>query len=55
MKEYIRTTHNFDNKTREWEFRGDKGQDKFGIWTSPSGAKVAWFKDSDGNLLSLTE
>ena len=30
-------------------------QDKLGIWTSPSGAKVVWFKDDDGNLLSLTE
>ena len=25
------------------------------IWTSPSGAKIAWFKDPDGNVLSLTE
>jgi predicted enzyme related to lactoylglutathione lyase len=25
------------------------------IWTSPSGARVAWFKDPDGNLLSITE
>lgn len=30
-------------------------QDDLGIWTSPSGAKVAWFKDPDENLLSLTE
>jgi len=30
-------------------------QDELGIWTSPSGAKVVWFKDTDGNLLSLTE
>jgi catechol 2,3-dioxygenase-like lactoylglutathione lyase family enzyme len=30
-------------------------QDALGIWTSPSGAKVAWFKDPDGNVLSLTE
>ncbi len=30
-------------------------QDDLGIWTSPSKAKVAWFKDPDGNLLSLTE
>ena len=30
-------------------------QDQSGVWTSPSGAKVAWFKDPDGNLLSLTE
>lgn len=29
-------------------------QDDLGIWTSPSGARVAWFKDPDGNLLSLT-
>ena len=31
------------------------GQDKLGIWNSPSGARVAWFKDGDGNILSLTE
>jgi len=30
-------------------------QDDFGIWTSPNGSKVAWFKDQDGNVLSLTE
>ncbi|MFM2225773.1 MAG: hypothetical protein RJA07_1975 [Bacteroidota bacterium] len=30
-------------------------QDELGIWTSPNGAKVVWFKDTDGNLLSLTE
>lgn len=35
-------------------FQGMK-QDELGIWTPPSGAKVAWFKDPDGNLLSITE
>ena len=30
-------------------------QDERGVWTSPGGAKVAWFKDPDGNTLSLTE
>jgi catechol 2,3-dioxygenase-like lactoylglutathione lyase family enzyme len=30
-------------------------QDAQGIWTAPSGARVAWFKDPDGNLLSLSE
>jgi len=30
-------------------------QDQAGVWTAPSGARVAWLKDSDGNLLSLTE
>ena len=30
-------------------------QDSLGIWTSPNGSKVAWFKDPDGNILSLTQ
>ena len=30
-------------------------QDDLGIWTSPSGARVAWFLDPDGNTLSLTQ
>ncbi len=30
-------------------------QDEMGIWRSPGGAQVAWFKDADGNVLSLTE
>lgn len=30
-------------------------QDKLGIWTAPSKDKVAWFKDPDGNILSLSE
>ncbi len=30
-------------------------QDELCIWTAPSGAKVAWFKDPDGNILSLSE
>ena len=30
-------------------------QDARGIWTAPSGARVAWFKDPDGNLLSVAQ
>ncbi len=26
-----------------------------GIWTAPSGDRVAWFKDPDGNVLSLAQ
>lgn len=29
--------------------------DALGIWTAPSGARVAWFHDPDGNVLSLTQ
>jgi catechol 2,3-dioxygenase-like lactoylglutathione lyase family enzyme len=30
-------------------------QDQLGIWTAPTGDKVAWFKDPDGNLLSISQ
>ena len=30
-------------------------QDEAGIWRTPDGSAVAWFKDPDGNTLSLTE
>jgi hypothetical protein len=30
-------------------------QDADGIWTAPGGARVAWFPDPDGNVLSLTQ
>ncbi len=26
-----------------------------GIWTAPGGSKVAWFKDPDGNVLSVSQ
>ncbi len=28
---------------------------ELGIWTTPSGDKVAWFKDPDGNVLSISQ
>jgi catechol 2,3-dioxygenase-like lactoylglutathione lyase family enzyme len=30
-------------------------QDPLGIWSAPGGAKVAWFKDPDGNVLSVSQ
>ncbi len=30
-------------------------QDEHDIWDAPGGARIAWFTDPDGNLLSLTE
>jgi predicted enzyme related to lactoylglutathione lyase len=31
------------------------GQDELGIWSAPGGAvRVAWFKDPEGNVLSVT-
>ena len=30
-------------------------QDEDGVWTAPSGDKVLWFRDPDGNNLSFSE
>ena len=30
-------------------------QDELGIWAAPGGTKVAWFKDPDGNTLSISQ
>ena len=30
-------------------------QDADGVWTTPAGARIAWFTDPDGNTLSLTQ
>lgn len=30
-------------------------QDELGIWAAPGGSKVAWFKDPDGNTLSISQ
>ncbi len=30
-------------------------QDESGVWTPSNGDKVAWFKDPDGNTLSLSQ
>jgi catechol 2,3-dioxygenase-like lactoylglutathione lyase family enzyme len=38
--------------TEKYPFVQDKD---LGIWTTPGGDKVAWFKDPDGNILSVSE
>ncbi|HTW63045.1 MAG TPA: VOC family protein [Bryobacteraceae bacterium] len=39
-----------------FESYGIPGQDAQGIWTPPgTSTKIAWFKDPDGNILSLTQ
>jgi catechol 2,3-dioxygenase-like lactoylglutathione lyase family enzyme len=37
-------------ETEKYPFVQDQ---KRGIWTAPGGSKVAWFKDPDGNVLSI--
>jgi catechol 2,3-dioxygenase-like lactoylglutathione lyase family enzyme len=37
--------------TEKYPFVADQ---ELGIWTAPSGDKVAWFKDPEGNVLSVS-
>lgn len=40
----------------EFEIFDGMGQDERGIWASPDGsARILWFKDPDGNVLSVSE
>jgi catechol 2,3-dioxygenase-like lactoylglutathione lyase family enzyme len=39
----------------KFEIYGFFKQDELGIWTAPTGDKVAWFKDPDGNVLGVSE
>lgn len=38
-----------------FEIFGFFKQDELGIWTAQNGDKIAWFKDPDGNVLSVSE
>ena len=38
-----------------FEIFGFFKQDELRIWTAPTGDKVAWFKDPDGNVLSVSQ
>ena len=39
----------------KFEYYGLPQQDAQGVWSAPGGAKVAWFKDPDGNVLSISQ
>ena len=39
----------------KFEQYGFPTQDAQGTWSAPGGAKIAWFKDPDGNILSVAQ
>ena len=55
VPEITATVKNLGQAGVRFERYKGMAQDELGIWTSPTGAKVAWFKDPDGNILSLSE
>ena len=54
VKEIEKVVARLQDKGVHFERVGFK-QDDLGIWTAPNGGKVAWFKDPDGNMLSVSE
>lgn len=52
IENVVRDLH---NRGVHFEIFGFFKQDELGIWTAPTGDKVAWFKDPDGNILSVSQ
>lgn len=50
-----RTAGALASKGIEFQRYSGMAQDAAGIWTAPSRSRIAWFKDADGNVLSIAE
>lgn len=49
------SVNELSEKGARFEKFSELPQDDLGVWSAPGGALIAWFKDPDGNTLSLTE
>lgn len=55
VADIVRTARNLQEAGVPLERYAGMQQDELGIWNSPSGARVAWFKDPDGHTLNITQ
>ena len=55
VSEIENVVRDLQKKGVHFEIFGFFKQDALGIWTAPTGDKVAWFKDPDGNILSVSQ
>ncbi len=55
VSEIENVVRGLQEKGVQFEIFGFFKQDDLGIWTAPTGDKVAWFKDPDGNILSVSQ
>lgn len=55
VSEIENVVRDLQKKGVHFEIFGFFKQDALGIWTAPTGDKVAWFKDPDGNVLSVSQ
>ena len=49
------TVQHLTSKGVEFQHFEGLPQNEAGIWLTPDGSQIAWFRDPDGNTLSLTE
>jgi catechol 2,3-dioxygenase-like lactoylglutathione lyase family enzyme len=54
VEDIVATVRALQNSGIQLERLPGRKQDELGIWTSPNGSMVAWFKDPDGNWLSVS-
>ena len=55
VEDIMQTAKNLEAAGVSLERYPGMDQDELGIWTSPGGARIAWFKDPDQNTLSITQ
>lgn len=55
VKEIEKVAAQLQGQGVQFERYGFFKQDELSIWTAPTGDKVAWFKDPDGNILSISQ
>ena len=55
VKNIEEIVRDLEKKGVHFEIFGFFKQDELGIWTAPTGDKVAWFKDPDRNILSVSQ
>jgi catechol 2,3-dioxygenase-like lactoylglutathione lyase family enzyme len=55
VSEIENVVRSLQKKGVDFEIFGFFKQDELGIWTAPTGDKVAWFRDPDGNILSVSQ
>ena len=55
VDDIAKTVKGLQKRGVQFERYAGMDQDQLGIWTSPSGARIAWFQDPDGNVLSVAE
>ncbi len=55
VPDIVETAKSLQKTGVKLEIFGGFPQDELGIWKAPDGTRVAWFRDPDGNILSIAQ